>query len=169
MRMRYNARSILVFSLFKCEWEIPKRPVNDQSFAFGKAWAAVIEEYSNLGITHDTDILPALSGLAQHVEGHNPGQYIAGLWERDISYQLSWYRWNNPQGRNSSRCMDSPTFSWVAAEHTLVCRTAPLVNLCALSCLQLVNSQQAILMGIALIALYVLRVAEYEEISWTQR
>jgi hypothetical protein len=57
---------------------------------FGFHWSIVVEEYSALALSHQTDKLPALAGLAQHMERFNPGHYIAGLWEKDIVYMLGW-------------------------------------------------------------------------------
>jgi hypothetical protein len=64
------------------------------------------------------DMLPALSGLAYHMAHLAPGRYIAGLWERDLAYLLSWSRINELEGRESRReSLDSPSFSWVAAKY----------------------------------------------------
>jgi hypothetical protein len=85
-------------------------------FLFGKAWASIIKEYIQLKITRDTDALPALSGLAQSVQEYEAGQYIAGLWERDIAYLLSW-RLNSRAGREGRQRvpLSRPTFSWITA------------------------------------------------------
>jgi hypothetical protein len=66
-----------------------------------------------LDMTNPTDVLPALSGIARYVEHLHPGQYIAGMWEKDIALQLAWHL---PRKRNLSRSVvKGPSFSWVSA------------------------------------------------------
>jgi hypothetical protein len=60
-----------------------------------------------------TDALPALSGLAKSVEYLKPGQYIAGLWERGIAFQLAWYSESEAAHRLH---LDGPSFSWITAQ-----------------------------------------------------
>jgi len=83
---------------------------------FGLKWLDIIREYSKMELTYGKDSLPALSGLAARMEHLKPGKYIAGLWERDIAFQMGWYldpissisRWNHLENADIS----SPTFSW---------------------------------------------------------
>jgi hypothetical protein len=98
-----------------------------KEYAFGNAWTKLISRYFLLDITKMTDRLPALSGVARYLEQFQPGQYIAGLWEKDIAVQLSWMRQDENLGdfdlsdsdsgdsfyqRGS---LDGPSFSWVSA------------------------------------------------------
>ncbi|KAF2966003.1 hypothetical protein GQX73_g7549 [Xylaria multiplex] len=63
-------------------------------------WPSIITEYSALDLSHPTDRLIALSGLASikeyryirhdQVEGSNP-QYLAGLWRDHLANQLAWF------------------------------------------------------------------------------
>jgi hypothetical protein len=83
---------------------------------FGIQWGQIVQEYSRLSLTHPSDTLPALSGLAQRMTHFNPKTYIAGLWERDIAYLLGWRRdidMTKPQ--RSSGALAEPTFSWTAS------------------------------------------------------
>jgi hypothetical protein len=80
---------------------------------FGSAWIDMLKDYSKLNITKLTDILPALSGMARYVEHLHPGQYIAGMWEKDIAVQLAWARYGNHD--RSTRSINWPSFSWVSA------------------------------------------------------
>jgi hypothetical protein len=59
---------------------------------FGRSWALIIREYKSLALTYQTDILPALSGVARSLEHLDLGRYIAGFWEYDIIFQLGWCR-----------------------------------------------------------------------------
>lgn len=82
-------------------------------FAFGKKWAAIIEEYSGLKLTYSTDLLPALSGLVKSVEYLKPGVYMAGFWTKDLPYQLGWYTVR--QSRHRIPTPDAPSYSWTAS------------------------------------------------------
>jgi hypothetical protein len=57
---------------------------------FAPDWVRIVMEYSTLEFTYAADVLPALSGIVRSLEHLSPGKYIAGLWERDIAYQLTW-------------------------------------------------------------------------------
>jgi hypothetical protein len=95
---------------------VPKR--RDDRFVFGIAWAKVLMEHSRLAITHESDVLPALSGIARHVEAqYNPGEYIAGFWARDVVYQLGWY--SRKDHSRTRRTLGGPTFAWTAANGML--------------------------------------------------
>jgi hypothetical protein len=51
-------------------------------------WLNCVEDYSHRSLTHASDKLPALSGLASAV--HHPllGNYLAGLWSKDLGSSL---------------------------------------------------------------------------------
>jgi hypothetical protein len=94
---------------------LAKKDCTDDQPTFGVAWACLIQDYHRLQLTHVTDKLPALSGLALRVEPLNPGRYVAGLWEKDIAYQLAW--WSIHDGQRTG--LDGPSFSWVAATNPI--------------------------------------------------
>ncbi|KAF2111545.1 heterokaryon incompatibility protein-domain-containing protein [Lophiotrema nucula] len=85
---------------------------------FGHLWSEVIHEYHSLKLTYTDDTLPALSGVARSVEHLGPGKYIAGLWERDIAYQLGWrlqkYEMYSSQVKHQPWHPVTPTFSWIS-------------------------------------------------------
>ncbi|KAI0531681.1 heterokaryon incompatibility protein-domain-containing protein [Xylaria digitata] len=63
-------------------------------------WPSIVTEYSTLDLSHPTDRLIALSGLASikeyryirhdQVEGPSP-RYLAGLWRDHLANQLAWF------------------------------------------------------------------------------
>ncbi|KAI0184990.1 heterokaryon incompatibility protein-domain-containing protein [Xylaria flabelliformis] len=63
-------------------------------------WPSIVTEYSALDLSHPTDRLIALSGLAtikeyryvryDQAEGTNP-RYLAGLWRDHLANQLAWF------------------------------------------------------------------------------
>lgn len=53
-------------------------------------WANVLENYTTRKLTYQSDLLPALSGLARRLQEAGMGTYLAGLWWIDIYRQLTW-------------------------------------------------------------------------------
>jgi Heterokaryon incompatibility protein (HET) len=53
-------------------------------------WRQVVQSYSARELTHDEDILPAISGLAQKTNDAAKSQYLAGLWRADLPWGLLW-------------------------------------------------------------------------------
>ena len=46
-------------------------------------WAKIVQIYSRLHLTRETDKLPALSGIAKREQSRRSGdEYLAGLWRR---------------------------------------------------------------------------------------
>lgn len=76
-----------------------------------RRWHAIVEEFSQLGLTKSRDKLPALSGIAQQISHMREGIYCAGLWTDTIVTDLLWYRLDPSTAEHTSkwRC---PTFSW---------------------------------------------------------
>jgi hypothetical protein len=82
--------------------------------AFGELWGDLVSDYGYLSLSIESDILPALSGIANLMTEYDPGRYIAGLWERDIHYLLGW-----ESVRGEGRCYrpsvyTAPSFSWAS-------------------------------------------------------
>jgi hypothetical protein len=57
-----------------------------------RIWLDIVEEYSMLAITKESDRLPALSGLAKFLSQKFQTLYLAGLWESNLIIGLLWHR-----------------------------------------------------------------------------
>lgn len=55
-------------------------------------WYEIILEYSRRNYSHDTDILPALGGVARAFADITKDKYCAGMWESEIVQSLCWWR-----------------------------------------------------------------------------
>lgn len=55
-------------------------------------WFEIIFEYSRRNYTKDTDILPALGGIARAFAGITKDKYCAGMWESELLQSLCWWR-----------------------------------------------------------------------------
>jgi hypothetical protein len=82
-------------------------------------WYHVVNEYSNLQLSREEDIFPAISGISKQFRTLLGSQYIAGLWRDDISLGLCWYVVNvgskvahKPVCARRSTEWRAPSFSW---------------------------------------------------------
>ncbi|KAL7932098.1 heterokaryon incompatibility domain-containing protein [Trichoderma chlorosporum] len=78
-----------------------------------KQWHGLVEHYSKLRLTKQTDRLPALSGLA-HRMAPFLGDYHAGLWRSSIFLDLAWAVDKPSSHLNRSREYIGPSWSWVS-------------------------------------------------------
>lgn len=85
-----------------------------------RLWYQVVEDYAHLGLTYETDRLPALSSIASIIQQRLLKQgwranYVAGLWDNDLPYGLLWSERisDNPKARERSAYV-APTWSWAS-------------------------------------------------------
>lgn len=85
-------------------------------------WRTIVELYSRMKLTFPTDVLVALSGLAQLVQNATGGEYLAGLWRNDIAHQLLWERIGATDLRGISTCEKfvAPSWSWASTGCTVM-------------------------------------------------
>lgn len=114
-------------------WELPpmksmfitSKSINngkDPQFWF-REWRELVETYSKRSLTKQTDILPALAGIARRHQTFHLSQYLAGLWESDLLIDLFWSRpillsniikAKDKVRRPYPRC--APTWSWASIQ-----------------------------------------------------
>jgi hypothetical protein len=76
------------------------------------SWRLLIENYTKLNFTKESDLLPALAGMAEHQMRLRPGDtYIAGMWKNSLLEDLLF---KNSRGRRSNS--NAPTWSWASWE-----------------------------------------------------
>jgi hypothetical protein len=76
------------------------------------SWLNIVTDYSKREFTKEKDKLMAIVGIAQYIASSTKDRFLAGLWERDIWYELLW---STPSG-NASRLksMILPSWSWAS-------------------------------------------------------
>lgn len=80
-------------------------------------WHEIISEYSRHNLSFAKDKLPAISGIAKQLESSSKGklgQYLAGLWEKNIKIDLLWYCTNRPRLCERPQPRSAPTWSWAS-------------------------------------------------------
>jgi len=77
------------------------------------AWGYIVAMYSKCALTKETDKLVALSGLSNEIQGVLQDDYLAGLFRRDLEYQLLWEVKDAYHGRRPSTYV-APSWSWAS-------------------------------------------------------
>jgi hypothetical protein len=85
----------------------------DEGDLFSK-WRDMICAYSRLDISYESDILPALSGLAKEFQRAGAGPYYAGMWKNSMIRDLMWmYRPEHLKSR--PKVWKAPSWSWASS------------------------------------------------------
>lgn len=66
-------------------------------YAMYSRWFAIVRDYTGRKLTVQSDILPALSGLASAFQNLLRDEYCAGLWKNDIVRGMCWARSTLPK------------------------------------------------------------------------
>ena len=93
------------------------QPYFDLDFA-AEIWYSCISEYTTRFLSHPSDKLAAISGLAQKYANTEMGRYLAGLWECDIFRGLAWTR-VKPGERTEEKFM---SYFAIKAKRTIAAR-----------------------------------------------
>jgi hypothetical protein len=83
-------------------------------YALNQRWHELVDQYSGLKLTYESDILPALSGLATQMARYRPADdhYVAGMWLHSILLDLLWVAEDDQASRPEE--WRGPTWSWVS-------------------------------------------------------
>ncbi len=79
-------------------------------------WGKMVEEYSSRNLTYPTDRLVALSATAKRIAHPALGKYLAGLWRRNLTDRLLWWRRSSTYPSPRSTSYVAPTWSWASVE-----------------------------------------------------
>ncbi|KAH8819834.1 heterokaryon incompatibility protein-domain-containing protein [Xylogone sp. PMI_703] len=63
-------------------------------------WFEIVFDYSRRNFTKDTDILPALGGVARAFADITKDSYCAGMWESELIQSLCWWRQGLTTGKS---------------------------------------------------------------------
>jgi hypothetical protein len=72
----------------------------------------MVTEYTMRWLTYPSDVLPALSGLANAMARTHGCSYLAGLWNEDLKIGLAWYFRCSRQP--AAKTVGIPTWSWAS-------------------------------------------------------
>lgn len=105
----------------KNELQGPRRDASSESRLDGYAyWDGIVDIYTRSSLTRQGDKLIALSGVAQEMSLLLNDEYFAGLWKKNLPYQLLWSV-TKPltDNHNGTPCFrpqpyQAPTWSWAS-------------------------------------------------------
>jgi hypothetical protein len=81
----------------------------------GYVWLDIVSEFGGLHLTHESDRLPALSGLAYEFSNRSLGLYITDIWEHDLTRGLLFETVTPGESLASNPTQPSaPSWSWAA-------------------------------------------------------
>jgi hypothetical protein len=82
-------------------------------------WHGIVYSYSRLQLSHPSDMLPALQGVATRVAAERQSRYYAGLWEDTLILDLLW-RTTAPSSPGTCHGdPQAPSWSWASSRHVL--------------------------------------------------
>jgi hypothetical protein len=90
---------------------IPAQGLDDDSFY--QLWRAYRSQYSKCALTHSTDKLVAIRGIASLVGEVTGDEFVAGLWRSRIIEELCWTGPNYSE--QESKEWIAPTWSWASS------------------------------------------------------
>ncbi|KAF4459406.1 family Taurine catabolism dioxygenase [Fusarium albosuccineum] len=87
-----------------------------QTSALVSKWQEVVEIYTQLNMTHASDKLMAIDGIAQYMAPIRKSQHLAGLWSDSFASDLAWTVGTFDDRRSRSLEWRAPTWSWASLE-----------------------------------------------------
>ena len=97
-------------SIFALSAPLRNKASNHQ-VPYNIAFARLINYYSNLELSYESDILLALQGIVTQIEGITGDQNVAGLWKKKLGWNLCWSVMQPSPRRRHAKV---PTWSWAS-------------------------------------------------------
>ena len=82
-----------------------------QQGGFDQVWEAIVNQYTGLSLTKETDKLMALSGVASFLRPDADARYLAGLWSSNLELSLLW---NCTGHGRRPETYQAPSWSWAS-------------------------------------------------------
>ena len=82
-------------------------------------WNEAIQDYSSRKLTFTKNKLPAISAIAAQLSKINGQEYLAGLWKKNLLWDLLWVSiWGSGSNKSSSvnRIEGAPSWSWASVD-----------------------------------------------------
>jgi hypothetical protein len=82
------------------------------------AWYDLVSLYGKCALTKESDIFPAISGIAKAIANATGDRYIAGLWKHDLHRGLLWSAPDSTSSKPGLRRYRAPSWSWASLKAT---------------------------------------------------
>lgn len=87
-----------------------------------KVWHMLVEDYTRLHLTFESDIFPAMSGIAKSFQQHTESKFVAGMCVKSLLCDLAWHKETTSSSPTEKfewhqrpRAWRAPTWSWASA------------------------------------------------------
>jgi hypothetical protein len=83
------------------------------------AWHQIVNQFVLRNISHLSDRLPAISGMAKKFEEVSKSKYLAGIWQDNLAFDMLWSSapfLENPHVATRTSVYRAPSFSWASVE-----------------------------------------------------
>jgi hypothetical protein len=96
-------------------------------FTWNTSWELVVAGYSKCQMSLSKDKLVALSGVAQNLQRASGDEYLAGMWRKDLEWQLTWYvgKFSNCVAKRSP-IYRAPTWTWASLDGQVWLTSKPM-------------------------------------------
>lgn len=78
-------------------------------------WSDIVELYSTCSLTYSCDKLAAISGIPHTIYEETNDQYLAGLWRKNLEFDLCWMLYSPPDFPRS-KDYRAPSWSWASMD-----------------------------------------------------
>ena len=78
-------------------------------------WRSIVEDYTMLKITYETDLFPAIAGLARRIHDQYGDDYLAGLWRSSFISDLVWQVRHSVKTPQKMIVSNLPSWSWMSS------------------------------------------------------
>jgi hypothetical protein len=124
-------RKLILTQKMKFVHSLAEQSASEKGNGGPDIWQEIVKNYSALDLTYPMDRLPALSGLAHRMFARKAalkreGEYLAGLWRRDLPGSLYWHikphivpgdrNWRHKIRHVAVPEYRAPSWSWAARE-----------------------------------------------------
>ncbi|KAJ1334082.1 HET domain-containing protein [Microdochium nivale] len=96
----------------------------DESMFYHQVWNSIVRAYSATRLTHGSDKLIALSGVAKYFAPRIGDVYVVGMWRKYLASSLLWHVKDEAQGDGSAsnrpEVYRAPSFSWASVDGQVV-------------------------------------------------
>jgi hypothetical protein len=82
------------------------------------AWYDLVTLYGKCTLTKESDVFPAISGIAKAIAAATVDRYVAGLWEQDLHRGLLWSAPDSTSSKPDLRRYRAPSWSWASLKTT---------------------------------------------------
>jgi len=100
------------------QWKLGKQVEKDELLSLYDAWYDLVMLYGKCGLTKESDIFPAISGIASAIHKATGDRYLEGLWQNDTHRGLLWGVPDSAAAKPDLREYRAPSWSWASLRGT---------------------------------------------------